>query len=64
MKELVLFANVNPLTPNVVIPVWSSKTCGSTNETDWLRIAGKKSFELTDKGYKVEIHEIITTIYR
>lgn len=63
MKELVLFANVNPLAPNEVIPVWSSKTCGSTNESDWWRLIDQKRVELTDKGYQVEIHEIITTIF-
>ena len=63
MKELVLFANVNPLAPNVVIPVWSSKTCGSTNEADWWRFARHKGVELADKGFRVEIHEITRTIY-
>lgn len=64
MKELVLFANVNPLAPNELIPVWSSKTCSSTNESVWWRLAHEKGFELAAKGYEVEIHEIIRTIYK
>lgn len=64
MKEIVLFANVNPLEPNTLIRVWSSSSCGSTNEAVWWLIAYQHKETLESKGYKVEIHEKITKIIK
>ena len=64
MKELVLFANVNPLEPNKLIKVWSSSYCGSTNEATWWHDAFEYRETLQSKGYKVEIHEKVTKIIK
>ena len=63
MKELVLFANVNPLSPNECIQVWTSRSCGTINENAWWCIAREHKKTLESLGFKVIIREIITTIY-
>lgn len=63
MKEIVLFANVNPLRPNELIPVWTSRTLANENEKGkWMK-ANEHKRTLQSLGYKTAIHEIITTIY-
>lgn len=63
MKEIVLLANVNPLRPNELIPVWTSRTLANVNEKGkWIK-ANEHKRTLQSLGYKTAIHEIITTIY-
>lgn len=64
MKEIKVFANVNPLDLSTLIPVWTSRTCGSFNENDWWIVAREHKKALESLGYRAEIHEIITTIYK
>lgn len=62
-KEIILFANVNPLRPNELIPVWTSRTLATTNEKSSWVTANEHKKTLQALGYKTAIHEIITTIY-
>ena len=62
-KEIVLLANVNPLRPNELIPVWTSRYSGTTNEKSSWVTANEHKRTLQSLGYKTAIHEIITTIY-
>lgn len=63
MKEYKLFANVNPLSPNALLQVQSSRTmaCGLEEAHRRLVIIGRK---LKRQGYNAEIQEIETKIER
>lgn len=63
MKEIVVIANVNPLRKNVKMPVWTSSTCGTINESEWWRIAKEHKKTLESLGYSVQILEKITNVY-
>lgn len=63
MKEIVITANVNPLSKNVMMPVWTSRTCGTINESEWWRIANEHKKTLESLGYSVQILEKITNVY-
>lgn len=63
MKEYKLFANVNPLQPNTLVQVKSSRTmaCGLEEAHRRLVIIGRK---LKRQGYTAEIQVVETKIER
>ena len=62
MKEYRLFANVNPLAPNCLVSVASSRemACGVEAAYHLLKSKGEN---LKAQGYEVELHEVIVHIY-
>lgn len=62
MKEYKLYANVNPLAPNCLIEVESSRNL-SCGQKDAIKILQAHADSLHKKGYRVEIDEI-TTVYK
>lgn len=59
MKEIKLFANVNPLEPSTFIAVASSRTLSMSPETaqKYLRTLGEK---LKEQGFKAELQVTLT----
>lgn len=62
MKEYKLYANVNPLAPNCMVEVESSRNL-SCGQKDAIKILHSHAISLHKKGYRCEIEEI-TKVFR
>lgn len=64
MKIYKLFANVHPLEPNLMFCVDTTSSLGTTNDSEKWKWIKDRQKALNKLGYKTEIQEVITTIYK
>ena len=64
MKQFKVYANINPLEPNMVVCVWSSNHWSSVCVRELRKMARKIGRNLKSQGYVVEYQEITTVTHK
>ena len=62
MKEIKLYANVNPLEPHTMLQVATSQVISSTKIEDWEKVINEKREYLKSLGFRTYL-EYITKDY-
>lgn len=64
MKDYKLYANCYPLEPNKLFCVDTTQYLGTEKPAEKLTWIQKRRKALQDLGFKTEIHEVITNIFK